>query len=395
LLRAPAGPRWTNVIAVPIVSLVMACAGAPPIASPSPAPTQRTPSTASATQSATAQPSESPARSSTAAPEATFEPHGSGEWIAFQSLADEFDPGADLDGIGHDDTVFLARAADGSDVHRLPGTDLVGSEIRPTWSPDGERVAFVRAQLPDDDSEVWAVNVDGSDAELLYDCGGPCNSIDYPDWSPDGASVYFTSDSNPPPTGGPPQTFEIWRYDFATGQAAVVLRREDGMSVEQMRIAPDGRRAVYVRWRNLTSPAPDAALFVANLETGSERRVTDWDLFPAYPDWSVHDRIAFNSYDLRLFPDTAKAANIYTLAPDGEDLRRLTDYGPSDIRATQPRWTPDGTGLVFTQVTPWSRDAFGDRRMAFMNADGAGMQEIAGSIPGTHPELQPGRPGSP
>src|ERR1700754_4140797 len=57
-------------------------------------------------------------------------------WIVFQSLADQFDPAADGDGIDHDDTVFLVRP-DGTGLHRLPPTRFVGSEIRPTWSPDG------------------------------------------------------------------------------------------------------------------------------------------------------------------------------------------------------------------------------------------------------------------
>ena len=66
-------------------------------------------------------------------PSATARPSvGNGEaWVVFQSLADQFDPSADQDGIDHDDTLFLVRT-DGSGLHRLPPETMVGSEIRPT-----------------------------------------------------------------------------------------------------------------------------------------------------------------------------------------------------------------------------------------------------------------------
>lgn len=316
-------------------------------------------------------------------------------WIVFQSLTDQFEPERCDDGVDHDDTIFLVRA-DGSGVHRLVPDDWVGSEVRPTWSPDGSHVAFLRARLPRDRGELWVIDADGTNPELLYACLGPnvpdsdCNSIGDPDWSPDGSAVYFAHDSNPLPDG-PPGTFEIWRHDLTSGESAAVLTREDGMTVEQPRVSPDGKAVAYVRFRNITGPDPDAALFVADLETGEERQLTDWGLMPADPDWSVADRIAFNTFDLRLFPDTTEAANLYSVASDGSDLRQLTDYGPNHTRAAQPRWTSDGSTIVYTLVTRSANDSFGERRLASIAADGGQgtTYPIEGTIVGTHPEPRP------
>ena len=313
-------------------------------------------------------------------------------WIVFQSLADEFDSSVDQDGIDHDDTVFLVRP-DGSGLHRLVPEDFVGSEIRPTWAPDGSRIAFIRARLPDDSGELWAIDVDGSDPEMLYRCQGPeaadsdCNSFSYPDWAPDGA-IYFDHDSDPPADGGPPETFQMWRYSFETGSADPVLTNHD-RTVEQTRVSPDASKAVYSSFRNIESATPEAALFVVDLATGDDHRITDWDLFPAYPDWSINDVIAFNSYDLRLFPDVPVASNLYTVDPDGTHLAALTNLDEQGIRSTQPRWMSDGNGFVYTRVTPDPGDPFGDRHIWQMEADGSNPHVIAGGLVGTHPEPRP------
>ena len=154
-----------------------------------------------------------------------------------------------------------------------------------------------------------------------------------------------------PEVEGPPSEFEIYRLDLSTGEATSVLRREDGMSVEFARISPDETWAVYVRARNLLSDDADPALFIGTLDgSGEERQLTDWSMHAAYPDWSGDNMIVFNSYDLRLFPETTEAANIYRINADGTDLVQLTDYGTNDTRATQPRWLSDGSGFVYTLV---------------------------------------------
>jgi Tol biopolymer transport system component len=293
------------------------------------------------------------------------------EWVVYQWMA------------GSGDGIFLVRP-DGTGGHQLVA-DMAGSEIHPDWSPDGQRIAFVVIN-PADRHELWVVGADGAGAQMLYSCDLPCNTIDYPDWAADGNAIYYGLSADAP-AGAPPSTFGVGRLDLATGEASVVLTREDGMTAEQPRISPDGMRVAYTRFRDIETADTGSAIFVSDLVGGPETKLTDFELFGAHPDWSVNDVIVFNTYDLGAFQDTTKPANLYVVAPDGSGVKQLTTFGDHDTRATQPRWAPDGSAIVFTRV---DGGGFGTRRTGYIRADGTDLQFLLPeAISATHAQLRP------
>ena len=168
---------------------------------------------------------------------------------------------------------------------------------------------------------------------------------------------------------GIPRTFQVARLDLATGQVEIVLTRQDGMTAEQPRISPDETQLVYTRFKDPAEPLAGSAIFVSDLDGGRERRLTEFDAYAAYPDWSPDGSlIVFNTFDLGAFQDITVQVNLFTIKPDGSDIQRLTDYGENDTRATQPRWAPDGSGIVYTQV---QGAGFGTRTAAFLPIDGS------------------------
>ena len=85
----------------------------------------------------------------------------------------------------HDGSALWLADADGDNAERL---DLDGGEIDlvdprwPTWSPDGERLAF--SADVDGQSEIFTVaGIDGEDLERLTEDDGDDR---HPSWSPDG-----------------------------------------------------------------------------------------------------------------------------------------------------------------------------------------------------------------
>ncbi|MEO8273764.1 MAG: hypothetical protein ABI620_06835, partial [Chloroflexota bacterium] len=291
-------------------------------------------------------------------------------WIAFQWLA------------GNGDGIFLIRA-DGTGRHQIAAA--AGKEqIHPDWSPDGSKLAFT-AFTPGGD-RLWQVNADGTDGRELVACNLPCNFIEFADWASDGSAIYYGTGSGGVGDGAP-TTFAIDRYDLGSGETSTVVESSSATTVEQPRISPDGKLLAYTRFRDINDLSAGSAIFVADASGKNERRLTEWTLFAAFPDWSPDGRIVFNSRDLAVFQETTEAANLYSMAADGSDLRQVTHYGPSDTRATQPRWTPDGLGITYTTVTG---SGMGDRRLAYIAADGSGQRSLTPfPTDGTHPSLRP------
>lgn len=123
---------------------------------------------------------------------------------------------------------------------------------RPDFSPDGERLAVVRA---DGDYEsagpsatwLWTVAADGSDPRPLTD--GAVHD-DQPDWSPDGTTVAFSRSV----VDGPPLVHELMVVDAAGGEPRPLVTGaapDPGAATadHSPRWAPDGSRLAFVRHR--------------------------------------------------------------------------------------------------------------------------------------------------
>lgn len=252
----------------------------------------------------------SPGSSPSASPSAPAAIVKDGEaWVVYQWLD------------GNDDGIFLVRP-DGTGHHPLV-PDLGGSERHPGWSPDGRRIAFIH-NTPADRSELWVVDADGQNARKIASCDLPCNEWNYPEWSADGTAI--SVDTSADAVGGPPTTFGIDRFDVTSGARTIVLERKDGMTAEQHRVSPDGKTVAYTSGADLSL---GVAIYVAELKGGPERRLTDPQLYAAYPDWTADGRIIFNTRDLGLFQETAEVANLYVM--DADVLQRL------ELRLSAPR----------------------------------------------------------
>jgi dipeptidyl aminopeptidase/acylaminoacyl peptidase len=89
----------------------------------------------------------------------------------------------------------FAVAVDGGTVRRL--SDTKSAEYRPRWSPDGRSIALQATKRPltssettMEDTHVWVMDADGRNRREIG--AGIDNRQGAPDWSADGARVFFT-----------------------------------------------------------------------------------------------------------------------------------------------------------------------------------------------------------
>lgn len=146
----------------------------------------------------------------------------------------------------------------------------------------------------------------------------------------------------------------------------------------------DGSRIAYYRGVYAGDTTESTALYVLDVATGQETKLTEDDLFAGDSDWSADDEwIVFSTYPLNDF-QCCEVSNLYRIHPDGNGLEQLTDEASPERRFTQPRFTPDGDRLVVTGESASGRELW------ILPADAAGEPIVVS--PGgiyTHGTWQP------
>ena len=213
----------------------------------------------------------------------------------------------------------------------VPLTSDPGSERHPTFSPDGNQVAF------DWDGE----NRDNTDIYVKLVAGGrPLRlttnpAVDrFPAWSPDGSQIAFLRRSEGsggiflvPPIGGIER--KLAESPHFGGE------RFSGLSW-----SPDGK---FLAVPDRRSPEEPFAIFLVSVESGAKERLT------SPPAQSLADHSPAFSPDGRTLAfvrqSASVVADVYLVQVGGGEPRRLTF---NDTWTAGLAWTPDGREIVFS-----------------------------------------------
>jgi Tol biopolymer transport system component len=303
-----------------------------------------------------------------------------------------------LDGHAGDGVGVYLSSTEGPDRTWI-FTDIPSTTVdRPDWSPDGRRIAVeVTGDGDAPPMSIWVGDADGHGARQVATCAAlPCLQLAMPAWSPDGTSlalVRYDIEADGRTWGK--SAIEI--LDLASGQRRTVVQTADATtSFANPRWAPDGKSLVLEVQTYADAATGEmtasgiATVDVSGPPSQTPPPVTPSDGFGSHPDWSPDGtRILFGTYGIEWFETGGPgASNLYTVSPDGSDLRQLTTYPVGGTRAGHASWTPDGSQVIFTKIEGHDYDGYGARYVTFMDADGSNLSSIDGYL-GTYPRLQP------
>lgn len=150
-------------------------------------------------------------------------------------------------------------------------------------------------------------------------------------WSPDGRRIAYLSDRD--------RFYMSQRSLFVTDSTLTKKRKIAGGVTSSASWSPDGGRLVYARQVRERNGRKYFDLFVADLKTGKQTRITKTRR-ARLPDWSPSgSRIA-------AVAEQDGTSNLVLVRPDGKGWKPITAFVQGE-QIFSPRWMPDGRSIVF------------------------------------------------
>lgn len=236
-------------------------------------------------------------------------------------------------------------------------------ESAPTWSPDGTKIAFVRASEDACGGDVYVVGSRGGKPRRVTSVADPETGRGAlePAWSPDGRRIAFSVSGF---LIGTACSEEELATVAADGTGLRTIASGIGTDTESCHSwSPDGRWIAFAE-----AGAPHETLVVAETAGRRLRRLARATLWGGCPVWSPNGRsIAF----VRGANSDALSGEVYVVTLGGGEHRLTRTRGS----ASSPTWAPDGTKLAF--VTAAEQGAQSSNSIRTVRADGGDEARIA------------------
>ena len=264
-----------------------------------------------------------------------------GNWVAFDATASSFVRAE-----------VFAYAVVGPQKGTLKN---LGPGNCPTFSRDASQIAFYleARNAAGGQPGVYLMNADGSGRRFL--CGG-----DHPKWSPDGKRLMVTHEVVAPAT--------VDEVDVATGRVTNLLATQYA-KIPGAVYSPDGNRVAFVGYHDLELEQSD--LVVCDLAAAAAAREAGKPQSAAMrvryngrcgwvPNWSPDGKqLTFARWETR-GGTGCEVANV--IGVDGKDPPvKLKGADEACSRTNEGEWSPDGKTLVIASDRPFPAAQLTDR----------------------------------
>jgi len=236
--------------------------------------------------------------------------------------------------------------------------------------------------------QTWVACADLAEATQVTDVSGRDSA--YPVWSPDGSRITFDSNRDDP---NPDDDTVINDVFTMAPDGSGVIRLTDGVGTStDPAYSPDGTLIAFASDRG-RYPEKQGIYIMSAADGSQVRRVTS---LPPAASLDYAPRFSPDGTQLvfsREVDEAAGDAALYVVNLDGSGLRKIAsgDFYPGDAD-----WSPDGTRIVFEASDPQS--PFGG--VWIVGSDGSGLRNVAPTTsggfadPGRFPDPRLARRGS-
>ncbi|MEW5976673.1 MAG: protein kinase [Acidobacteriota bacterium] len=329
--------------------------------------------------------------------------------------------------------LYLANS-DGTEPRKL--LTMPGHPFFIRWAPDGRRLTVSVSDDPHTEfNQLWEIDADGSNLHPRFpDWNNPPASADCAGrWTPDGRYFLFDSyrgggdnvwavredegflkrpsrepvrlTSGPMETGKPlpskdgkrvfflgragSMVDQLMRYDSKSGEWAPYL---SGISAEQLDFSKDGQWITYVSF-------PEANLIRSRMDGSQRLQLTSAPLKASKPRWSPDGkRIVFMAktperpwkiWMVSADGDTAQPLFSGGDALSGKALSSGDMQGTSQAEERDPDWSPDGNSVVFYRRPKPAEEAASLMPIYILDLETRTVRRVAGSGHRLYPRWSP------
>jgi len=302
---------------------------------------------------------------------------------------------------------IYVQSLEGGGAFRLTTSRV--PECCAVWSPDGERIAFVKSVGGDRNAVQIKPAMGGTEQTVIPPEFNP--AFRKIDWSPDGNTLAFTVDR--PDAGG------IALFSFDTGRVRTLTSPSTGSIDRGPSFSPNGRTVAFIR--NTITPAY-GYLYTVGVADGRERQITSGGLVIFGADWSADGkelifssnrtgpaalwRIAADASEVDPRPVAGVGTNAYfpTVASKGNRLAYNDDRQDQDIWRTSisaghdaagPRLGPATLVHGSTRMDASPQVSRDGKRLVFASQRSGNQDIWVSDIDGLNPLQIASLPGSP
>jgi len=250
------------------------------------------------------------------------------------------------------------------DVSQVTDVDDEMEAMSPTWAPDGQRFAYVRADRNKGYSDLYIANLDGETLKQVtfnapdvtpFSQEFVCDAywVADPVWDLAGERLIWVSDrdgwswdlcsdrlSDP---------MFLWYSETWNAEPYILSAAADiGLAQEGPTLSQDGQRAAFVVREEVTDSLRNPQIWTLDLNTAETTVLVNHPDGAYDPAWSPNDRnVAYIQRD--------GTRNDVWIAPvDASAPYRLTDIGT----CVSPVWSPDGRFVAFFRETDGNFEAW-------------------------------------